>query len=354
MAKSPSEAKLEQVLLRYGDPEVLLLRISLGEYVLAVGLSSDEAEGDEFVGASISASRLRDYGEQFCDLRFAMSHAFRRRCWKFRYSEPFSSDTKITLSKISIESSEFIDSLPEPGFFARDHAPIDLLTAQFSVVSKEFSIDGNWEMDEFSNFYGEMSDVYHIVADIEKFRKSSTSTEIKNRISEAFNKPFRGGGSYVSFFRASNDNNFVSPLRVSGIQWNSPGFVKVKADGATFDDMISLLESLNLNRQNFSKYYQHLYNYLSGSKLLKKDSHQVVSTDMANEIIKRSELLEKYTPNVEFETLISMAHGNTLIAAKVLLSICRRIERLYSFFDEGRVAYDAIDVSENMNDASDD
>lgn len=343
-----SEARIVQVLLWYDYPEIVLLQKSSVEYIIAVSaVSCSEQDSDatsdiSYVGAAITKKQLTEYQNQKFDLRYLISHAALRRYWTFRFS---GAEQEVKLERVTRNSEVLSRSLPESGFFSRSHEKIDLVQQITPNALETFNIDGSWELGEFSKFYGQFEDVYYICRDLDRYNDGSTSPKTRDDISKAFNRPWRGGGSYVSFYdKIANDNQYENKLLVSGIQYNSPGYVKVKARQDSFDAVITLLQTYAENPDQTRKSYNTLYKYLSEHSLLKAAPDVKIRTHIQENFERFAIQLSGHLPNVDFGDLRKMADNNSLIAAKVLLSIYRRMTKLFDFFDEGRVKYHAIDI----------
>lgn len=343
--RKPTKASLTQILLCYDQPEILLLKISAKEYVLAVASPVDFNEfgfGPYFVGASVTLKNLRDYQDEKCDLRFMLSSASYGRYWKFSFD---SFDSSIDLNRCSLSDEGVVEAFPDGGFFARSHERIQLVTEFVPDVSEQFEIDGGWDLGEFSSFYGKMEDIYYIANDLRRFRAGSTSASDRRVISEAMQKPWRGGGSYVSFYKdIANDNAPTARLKVGGIAYNSPGHVRVKAKRVPFEDMISMIRLYSKNATESKIAYNKLHKYLGMHSLLQASADTMVRPAISEQIEIYGEEISQIHSGISFNLLKQMAAGNVLVAAKVQLSILRRIERLCEFFEQGRVAYAGLEV----------
>lgn len=61
--------------------------------------------------------------------------------------------------------------------------------------------------------------------------------------------------------------------------------------------------------------------------------------DIADQVTKRGKHFAEALDSVAYDTLYEMANQDQLTVAKVLLSIERRLSKLYTFFDQGRVYF---------------
>lgn len=79
---------------------------------------------------------------------------------------------------------------------------------------------------------------------------------------------------------------------------------------------------------------------MSANKLKRKGASNAFMTDsVRNYLESRCQELSNHLPGISYDTLKEMTGGNSLVAAKVIASIYRRVERLFRFFDEGRVSH---------------
>lgn len=337
------KAEVVQILLWYDRPEIVLLKTGPLDYILAV--SSGVGDNDEhlYVGASMALGYLAEYQAGKFDLRYALAHANFRRYWTFSF---LGREKIVELSRIKKSSSIVIGSIPDAGFFSREHQKIAVVDRLVPDTEEVFNIDGSWELGEFSRFYGKVEDIYYIFNDIRRFSDPSTSLETRAVISEALDRPWRGGGSYVGYYeKIANDNAPTAKLRVSGIKYNSPGYVAIKAKKQPFDDMIALVQSYATSKPDVRKAYNRLYQFMLTNKLLSRDEVRVfVSDDTRVRVRELAEILDNYMPGISFDTFVAMSNNNDIVAAKVLLSVFRRMDGLYKFFEEGRVRYAAIDT----------
>src|SRR3954463_1681905 len=212
MTIAPSSAQVLQILLWYDQPEIVLLKRDSVEYILAV--SSGHADNDEtiYVGASMTLGRIADYAAGKFDLRYALAHANLRRYWTFSFH---GNEEAVDLARLSKSSDIVASSLPDSGFFSRDHQPIETVRHRVPDTEEEFGIDGGWELGEFSKFYGQVEDIYYIFNDIDLFESAQTPIATKQVIKKAFDRSWGGGGSYVAFYdKIANDNSHVAPLKV--------------------------------------------------------------------------------------------------------------------------------------------
>ncbi|KTR84958.1 hypothetical protein NS277_02505 [Novosphingobium barchaimii] len=344
MQKINLQAKVVQILDSYDrQAELMLLQAPDHSYILAVRSGDMESSDHLYLGGSMTPKRLRDYADGKCDLRFAIAHANLRRFWKFTYT---GSEHYVEIEQIKRSDPELALSFPEPGLFATEHEDITVFKSFVPNTTEKFEIDGSWDLGEFAQFYSQVEDIYYISSDIDRFDDPQVSADEKAIISEAFDRSWDGGGSYVAFYkRVANDNDYHAPLRVGGIQYNSPGHVKIFARTEPFKNLMNTLQYYADNEVAARMAFSKLGRFMSTSGMKRPGFSSLMLTPAQRSNLEDfAKSASYYIPSVSFDTLMSMTKGNVLVSAKVLESIFRRIERLYKFFDQGRVAHQNLDV----------
>jgi len=269
-----------------------------------------------------------------------MSHPKIRRYWTFRY---FGEEKLVRLIPIQASNVGLLSSIPDHGVWSRIHEPIDVVTQFVPDTEETFQIDGGWELGEFSQLYGKLEDVYYILNDIRRWSNLDQYAPERATISSAFEKPWRGGGSYVSFYTdVANDNEDYSQLRMGGIKYNSPGFVKIRAKREAFNGFIEALDGYAENIKASKSAYYKLNHFMSTSGLLRSYVKSYVTAETKLKLEELSINLSRYLRGASFDVLTEMAGRDSVIAAKVLMSIYRRVEGLYKFFQQGRIAHHEI------------
>lgn len=345
-SRTPKSARLEQILLWYDGPQIALLNAGLARFVLGVAI--EDADSDTtMIGALVTVQQLAAYQMERYDLRYLLTHPSYRRWFLFDIDDP---NAEIALHVVDRHADLLHRSLPEAGFFSRAHDPISVVDRVIPTTTERFNIDGGWDLDEMSTFYNNVEDVYYTLNNMERFTDPLIPLAEKDELSENFVRPFEGGGSYLGFYRTiANDNDLGSTLRVSGIKYNSPGYVEVKARKEPFDALLKLIDIYADDPSRVREAYRDLYKFLSDNSLLKAPPESYLSTDTKSAITSLSKRLSEKLSGVEWKTLEAMAQSNILIAAKVLLSLVRRVEKLVKFFEQGRVVHAQV-TADALND----
>lgn len=336
--KTAQTARLLQVLLWYDGPQIVLLQPQPQQFLLGVAVDI-EGMHSPFVAAHVSIRQLAEYQMERIDLRYLFTNPDLRKWWLLDLDNDAD---HIPIKRIKA-TDELIDrNAPETGFFARDHEEIATVNTQVANSTQTFNIDGSWDLGEFSSFYGQVEDVYYLFHSMGEYRKAHTSPLRKRQIESALLRPFRGGGSYRGMYSDfANDNDRAAKLRVSGIKYHSPGYVEVKALKGPFEQSIKLLRKFASDKSRIKQSYRKLHGTLSKNKLLKNES-KIIGVDLKNLIRDQSYDLASILPGISMDELLKVSGNDLLVASKVLLSVVRRVDKLFQFFDEGRAKHPEI------------
>ena len=336
--KRPREARFIQVLVHSNEPQLVLLDTAGTSFILAVAVS-DPRYTDPFYGAEVSRDQFADFLQERFDLRFL----FRRPAYRSWYIIDLAEmdDRQVPINRLQLTPELAKRYLPGAGIFARELTE-DVDGAVFTAQTAErFSIDGSWDLPDFSQFYGQYTDIYVVLNSIDIFIDKQVGIDTKRRVQEAFIKPWQGGGSYTAFYDSLLEvQDREERLHVDAIQYASPGFVEVKGRAKTFEESRNLVMHFAKNSEQITQEYNRLHGFLSQVKLLTTPASQFVRTGpIAEAVTTQARLFASTLQAIEFGVLMELARGDQLIAAKVLLSIERRVRKLYEFFLQGRVAF---------------
>ena len=293
-----------------------------------------------FFGAQVTEDQFVDYMRERFDLRYLLMKPDMKRHFIFDLAN--SSEGDIQLARHSLTQEESDTLLPDAGLFAREHTEAVQLPSLMGRSEETFGIDGKWDLDEFSKLYGQVTDLYSVFSSVDAFLDQQASIDKRQKIQNAFLKPFEGGGSYVSLYKSLNATHSRSDrLDVQGIQYHSPGYVKVKGQTKPLSEVRELVLHLEANLIEIETHYKALYDLLKSYKLLRTPSSRFPNSgDMVDRIKISTKALSDVLEAYPYEGILKMSAGNALIAAKVTLSVFRRGKRLLEFFLEGRVSYD--------------
>ncbi len=342
MAKLPRLflAKFEQVLLYADGPQIVLLSAPGGlSKLIGIAINLDGATYP-FFAAQASNEQFQDYLHERFDLRYLLMKPDLRRHYIFDLADETDGAVPVSRHKFELERDETF--LPEAGLFARDHTePVVVELGEFQAT-QTFGIDGKWDLPEFSRFYGQVTDLYSLFNSVDLFLNDQANFEQQNRVRLAFVKPFQGGGSYVSLYDSLDSASpRANRLSVEGIAYNSPGYVRVSGRQKPLAEVRSLLEHVEANMSSLAEHYRALDRFLSEAKLKRLPANRFSrSTPGATAVYDLTKALLEALDFMSYEDLLRLSDYNTLIAAKVSLSIYRRATRLIEFFLQGRANFD--------------
>lgn len=332
------EAQFEQVLLYADGPQVVLL--SAPETKI-VGIAID-LEGRElpFYAAQVTDGYFHDYLRESFDLRYLLMKPDFRRNYIFDLSEM--SDGKVPLERVKWSPVEAEDYLPDAGVFARHHTEPVSFDPALPNSTQKFGLDGKWEVPEVSNFYAQITDLYAMFRSIDMFLDEQSSLDRKRLVREAFTKPFIGGGSYVSLYNSLEAAvPFQGRLQLEGMSYHSPGYVSVRGHAKPLAEIRAFIEHLDANSAEIDKAYKALHKFLSERKFLRMHASRFhPDRETTREVREKARVLAQELDAIDFDHVLRMAGNNILVAAKVILSIARRAERVHEFFLQGRASFD--------------
>ena len=334
------KATFEQVLFFADEPQLVLFSSLADTKVVAVAINKWDNYENPFFAAHVSSEQFNDYLNEKFDLRYLLLKPDKKKHFVFDFNAI--ENNVVSLKKIELDRDKQKDLLPDSGLFSRDHTEEYKRPSKRKQAMQKFLVDGSWDLPEFSHFYRQVTDLYALFSNIDIYTDKGTPVDTKDVITDAFINPFKGGGSYSSLYKSlvgslANDNR----LHVSGITYNSPGHINLRGSTKSFKDISSLLSNFDDNSSLLKEKYKALDKTLGDNKLraLSADKFEE-SSDLAKLVVSQSKDLADILNVIEYKQLLKMAGSKKLIAAKVLLSIYRRAEKLQEYFLEGRVSFE--------------
>jgi len=337
--KAYRTARFVQTLYEYDGPKVILLRTPGTSYVIAVAIVNEKLE-EPFFGAEVTHEQL----DRLIEQEFGLRYLFLKPKYKTRFLIDLSDldrspDVKLMPVKLSPETVEY---LPGRTFFASDFTEeLEIGAGPVDRAEERILVDGSWEISDFSDLYGGYSDLYSFKDGLDKFDDTDTPLEVKRTILRAFEKQWQGGGSYGSFYRSMRGAQSASErLGLGGFEYHSPGFVDLEGRADLLDSVTNMLQKFASKQAELNKAYKQLYGYLSANKLLSLSAEKFDKTSpLAKSVGQRGEEFAQILPGAKWETLLRLAANDQLVAAKVVLSLFRRLNRLNDFQLQGRVTF---------------
>jgi hypothetical protein len=301
---------------------------------LAVPSPKDKAL---YVATTVSAKDLTAYFDGHLDLRYLFTFPSNRSVYIFDLMAM--KDGRVMMDPFESKLPE--KYLPAPRFFSTSHTHDDSEKMPPSDVEK-LDVDGEWDMPDFGEFYSRYSDVYYFLSTTNTFTDESRPIEKRKKIKETFTTtPFRGGFSYVNFYSGLPVAlSRQERLRMDKIKYESPGYVDVHGDGDTFSETEALVRSFLDNRVQLREMYNRLHEYLSKNNYLVMAGQNFLPNDPAATFIDHhaTQIAEVLgLPNID--TVKSLVENNSLVFAKIILSLYRRIKETAQFFAQGRMNF---------------
>lgn len=330
------KATFAATLIYADEPQLILLKDG-NMPIVAVAIPDDDLTKQMFIATTALRKDWQSYLDGNCDLRYLFTFPKTRRIYTLDlagmkdnvvYMRPFD----------DVVPEEF---LPEPRMFSEFHTeqlPVEPTASDEEVLV----VDGEWDMPEFGNFYQRYSDVYAFIAALKNWNSAQIAYEAKQRILQTFTtKPFQGGFSYVHFFQDLNEQlQRTQRLGLDKISYASPGTVEIRGEADLFDEMQALIPAYLEDREAITLQYSKLHKFLSEHRYLTMHGDRFPAGDGASDYIDReAKALADMMTEPDFDTIKKLAHGNSLVTAKIVLAFSRRLEEASSYFAQGRVSF---------------
>jgi hypothetical protein len=328
-------ATYARTLVYMDEPQLILLK-SYKTNVVALAINSPP-EKALFVATTVSSRDWESYKDGHVDLRYLFLYPSMRSVYSFDLMDM--KDNKVMMTPWEGKIGE--ENLPSPRFFSTSHTE-DEDESDAPQHVQSLTVDGEWDMPDFGEFYSRYSDVYYFLSASHSFTDDSVDFEKKKAIKKTFaHTPFKGGFSYVHFFAAlPGAVPRTERLRMDKIKYESPGYVNVNGDAETFAETESIIRAFLDNRTTLKELYSRFHQYLSKGRYLAMPAEEFRQTDPNFAFIDATamSLAEKLRiPNIE--TVRSLVEKNPLAFAKIILSLYRRLDEAARFFAQGRMNF---------------
>jgi hypothetical protein len=291
-----------------------------------------------FFGCEPRDKALERYFDGKADLHYAFSEARGGRHYFFDLDEENEGGV-VVLKRPANGEERNEDYWPKVGFFSRSHTNPFKARKTSQLTIREFAIDGNWGAADFSRFHGKMSDLYALFSALHRLDGREAEEErakIKKSVQDRF---WQGGGSYVGFYDDLLDEvRTIGPLDVARIQYASPGNIALRGDATALADIAQVIETLSAKSNELHAAYQSIYNLLRKEKLLRAPKAAEFSSKALEDFVFKQTLAFAEAMKLDkVKELLAACDGIPLVFAKIVLSIFRRANDLYTFRAEGRV-----------------
>lgn len=332
------KATFVQTLMYYDGPQVVLLKFGkTGANLVAVAI---EKEGMEypFFGCVVRKKNWEKYVEGKADLFYLFANATEGHRYFFDLARL--EDDEASLTKASDVALGDPNIWPERGFFATYHSEPLEEAPEFDNDIQEFNIDGTWEAVDFSSFYGKISDVYAIFFLRDLFGCAQSAIDVREKAKAAvLARLWQGGGSYTGFYGALGDSvPSMSRLRVNKIQYASPGTIELRGREDIFEDMLTSLSLFEGTSKVAKEAYRYVDEMLSKEGLKRARPDATFSAQAIVDAVK--EKCRAMFQGIGLEgcdEFYEICDRNTLLFAKLTLSIYRRFKGIHDFIAEGRI-----------------
>lgn len=329
-------ASIVETLVFYDGPQLVLLKDESDYVILGIAVEKEGMEYPLFCAAALQRN-FTNYMIGKVDLRFVFKATPARRLY---FTELPNGSNTCALRRATAKDLTDESLFPEPGIFSSVHTHLMKDQSYYEDDRQKFLIDGTWEARDFSRFHGRMADTYSLLHIAQRLdRKDITADEISYLRSSISEKPWQGGGSYLSFYGGIKDKMaLMHPLRVAGIEYHSTGYVDLAGNRQILTDIIKSIDLLISDYKNLLKTYRAIYN------ALKKEGALGVGNDKIVTEVAASAYLQKLSnglagrlglPNTDY--LLEACENNAVVYSKLVLSYFRRVKGLADFYIQGRV-----------------
>lgn len=330
------KAKLLSPLVYFDGPQVALLH-ARKMHVIAVAIEKDDMEYPFFC-CRVYKNNWQRYMDGKADLHFLFANAAMDSYYFFDWNQ-INDDGFVDLVKATDEEASNLEYWPEKGFFSSSHTEL-VNKDPIDVTSKTFNIDGSWDANEFSSFYGKMSDVYAIFVAENRLSTAPANDNVSDKIKNSvLRRLWQGGGSYSGFYNALEQNiPDMEPLKVTRIQYASPGEIELRGQSEIFSEMLNSFANFECISRQAEAEYQFINKMLSKEKLKAASPDSTFSTDEKRDIAKgKADILMECVGLNEFNKFYEACDKNDLVYIKLVMSIYRRFKGVFNFMSEGRV-----------------
>lgn len=336
--KLPEEpnASIIETLVYYDGPQLVILEDGSDYVILGTAIEKEGMQYPLFCAAALKR-HFTNYMLGKVDLRFIYKATPGRRLY---FTELPHGTSECHLRRATQRELADESVFPESGIFSSVHTHLMKDQTYLENDIQKFLIDGTWEARDFSRFHGRMADIYSLLHITQRLGAEvvddSELTYLRSSISE---KPWQGGGSYLSFYGSMKDKMAsMHPLRVSGIEYHSPGYVDLAGKKQILEDIIQSIELIIANHKDLLKTYRAIYKLLKEENVLGVGNSENISNERVAKLITHlaTSLANRLgLPNTG--QLYVACDQNDAVYSKLVLSYFRRVKGLADFYVQGRV-----------------
>src|SRR5260370_5769193 len=259
-------AIIKQVLVYYDGPQLIWLESSRRHPMLAIAVNKDNMQYPLFA-CEIIGNTFDRYINGKVDLSYVFRSTPLGRLFFFDLASV--KDDQIDLIRAAGAEARNDRFYPSQGIFSRSHT--HHLENEQEDAPHEFLIDGTWDAQDFSRFYGKIADTYSLTFVVNRLSEGQASPEDKAFLkSSIVERNWQGGGSYLSFYKGVKERaSSRYPLRVAGIEYHSPGFIKLAGNSIVLDQVISIIYGFIANIKQIEDHYRLVHDVLKREGLLR-------------------------------------------------------------------------------------
>jgi len=323
-----SELQIEETLLEYDGPQVVLGRDFYGKSFVCVAVPHND-HNDLFFGSRISEDNVGQLLAGRIDLLYALTaeRGRRRKFVTFHY------DGSEELVRIQpFEEQPSADWLPEPKFFLRDSDDSAMAADQSRVT---IGIDGRWDIRDLEEFPQALAGPYAFLHSLMR-----TPREHAAMVMNMFRRyPWRGGFSTVNFYRDLY-KSIPAPERVivRKMEYASPGVFELTAARDVIDALHQEIEAFSTS--NSYELYQELHREMSSRELLGRTPEEAGVDDEIEEFLHDGcTRLSRSIGFTQLNRLYRLCGNSWFLASKLLLAHYRRLLELSEFYRSGKAEY---------------
>lgn len=204
-------------------------------------------------------------------------------------------------------------------------------------------IDKKWFFDDFSLVERVFTQLYAFIYSL----KNVGGLVAEERIQLAFaSYPWRGGFSAVHFYDSLRTAiPSIHEPKVESFKFSSPGAIKLELLKEVASATGDLINHFGDHTASINDAYEDARKYLRNAGLLQVQNSDVDINALLTESTKADiadyfNLLANELNMTEFANEIESLTGNPLISLKILLSFCRRIDKINKFQLNGKLSFD--------------
>ena len=228
----------------------------------------------------------------------------------------------------------------DESFFDENLAPDISLAQELNPTIYEVSIDGSWffsDLTQFSRWYSQLYAFFYST-------RPRFVTNIGQRLKRNLEAPWRGGFSRVHLFSAlSAAVPAVHDLRITSIQYASPGKVKIEALKSVGDQISEAVTRFLDNEDAVTDAERALSAFLSLNKLNRKDLSKLADDQLMIDaqnntfLRERSDFICTKLGIKDEVAEFTASSPNIIVATKALIALVDRLRHLADLQKNGLI-----------------